>query len=466
MKALRLYWIVGAWSLGACGGDTKPEANDNCTTGDEGCACYANSTCNGTLSCLSDLCVDQGSTSDGGSGGDGDPMPGDGGDNSAGGTGGDGATPGESGGAMMGGAGTGDDGTGGDGSGGDGSGGDGSGGDGAGGVPVTLSCEAINCPPLIGTGQSQCYNDTTEIDCTALPCESDGGPAFCGQDAQYASGARSFSCLDAGGASQVPCDETADEGEVVQDPAAGLEWQRTRTTSTVNFSEALAYCEDTLNAESYGGKTDWRLPTIRELSSLSVSSTWLPTLDPLAFPGTYGAEVWTITPLVEEEDGDPSDDAVWILDFEAGFRGTRLKTNDAHVRCVRGDEWAEPASRMTESGESGSEVVTDRMTGLEWQGGAVSSMDFGDALNHCESLDYAGHTDWRLPDLNQLSSLVDYGHFGPATEMPQTESVAHWSSTTASYSINYGWAVHFEFGGTTTGQKSGTLFKVRCVRQP
>ncbi len=88
------------------------EGEDNCVTGDEGCACYPNSSCNGTLSCLSNFCVDQ---SSGGSGGAG------------------------SGGAGSGGAGSGGAGSGGAGSGGTGSGGAGSGGTGSGANCVTIT---------------------------------------------------------------------------------------------------------------------------------------------------------------------------------------------------------------------------------------------------------------------------------------------------------------------------------------
>lgn len=57
----RLFWaFLGVvLVLAACGDD---DSGSKCATGDEGCACFANSTCNGSLSCKSKLCVKLGST--------------------------------------------------------------------------------------------------------------------------------------------------------------------------------------------------------------------------------------------------------------------------------------------------------------------------------------------------------------------------------------------------------------------
>ena len=37
-----------------------------------------------------------------------------------------------------------------------------------------------------------------------------------------------------------------------------------------------------------------------------------------------------------------------------------------------------------------------------------------DALNSCKNLDFAGYTDWRLPNVRELLSLIDYGSHDPA----------------------------------------------------
>ncbi len=502
--------LIGGGLVAACASD------DECTTGDETCACFPNDTCNGSLSCLSGLCVADdvsddeeasdssgdsnsaeggagasgganasgGSASDddaesegsagasGGSAEDSEREPDDDvageSDDSANGTSGGSETnePGVDGGAGV--SDTTDDAADSDPTSGGGSRDGGTSGaeemnasEAGGGTstPSTGSCQPTDCSPIVPTGQVACYDDSSEMECGALPCEVDGGPAFCGQDAQYASGQKSYTCLDAQGQLQDPCDETADDDEVVQDPQTGLEWQRSQSEGRMEFSEAILYCEETLNEVSYGGKTDWRVPTLEELRSIVDYSVAIPAIDRDAFPGIYGDEIWSVTEAADET-------LVWYVDFVEGWSGAMPRDSDNYARCVRGVRQTEPEDRFSVEGEQGAQVVTDSHTGLEWQGGEVTSMDWSEALAYCEGLEHAGLSDWRLPDINQLASLVDPGLEPPATQMPDTELVAHWSSTTRAERQISALAVHFEGGGVTSGMKDGTLFKVRCVRQP
>ncbi|HWA78256.1 MAG TPA: glycoside hydrolase family 5 protein [Polyangiaceae bacterium] len=58
--------VLGALLLAASGnGCSGKSESKSCEEGDEGCACYPNHTCNGELSCLSDLCVDASGNPDG-----------------------------------------------------------------------------------------------------------------------------------------------------------------------------------------------------------------------------------------------------------------------------------------------------------------------------------------------------------------------------------------------------------------
>ncbi len=51
----------------------------------------------------------------------------------------------------------------------------------------------------------------------------------------------------------------------------------------------------------------------------------------------------------------------------------------------------------------------DALTGFTWQqrSGLSGGISWKDALASCESLDYAGYDDWRLPNVSELLSLVD-----------------------------------------------------------
>ena len=75
------------------------------------------------------------------------------------------------------------------------------------------------------------------------------------------------------------------------------------------------------------------------------------------------------------------------------------------------------ANRFTDHGDG---TVTDNCTGLMWQKESSDVNDDGnidtsdqlewcDALAHCAKLTFAGHDDWRLPNVRELQSIVDYG---------------------------------------------------------
>jgi len=85
------------------------------------------------------------------------------------------------------------------------------------------------------------------------------------------------------------------------------------------------------------------------------------------------------------------------------------------------------------------------------QGGQFAGPDcvpWCSALAYCENLDFAGHNDWRLPDLRELQSLVDYGRTaGPAIDSAfGTLSDLYWSSTYNARLTNYVWDINFGNG--------------------
>ena len=126
-------------------------------------------------------------------------------------------------------------------------------------------------------------------------------------------------------------------------------------------------------------------------------------------------------------------------------------------------------------------TITDTATGLMWQkcsmgqtynastngcDGSASSYTWQQALAECESLVLAGHSDWRLPNRNELQSIVDYSRHDPAintTYFPNTVSSGYWSSTTDAHDTVYAWRVYFSDGVVDGNHKSYDSY-VRAVR--
>lgn len=123
-----------------------------------------------------------------------------------------------------------------------------------------------------------------------------------------------------------------------------------------------------------------------------------------------------------------------------------------YVRAVRGEETAVNDFTDNEDG-----TVTDEATGLMWmEADAGYAMEWDDALEYAENFEYAGYDDWRLPNVKELQSIVDYTGSYPAidpeyftcTELEENENYYFWSSTSAYFSTElpdnaYAWYVAF-----------------------
>lgn len=131
-----------------------------------------------------------------------------------------------------------------------------------------------------------------------------------------------------------------------------------------------------------------------------------------------------------------------------------------------GVDW--PAPRFTDNGDG---TVTDNLTNLVWLqhancGGTKTweqALSDASALanGQCGLTDGSVATDWRLSNVKELLSLLDYGETGPALPSghPFTAVVSahYWSSTTNVADLSKAWAVDLGFGDVTrNGNKAGT----------
>ncbi|HAY23438.1 MAG TPA: hypothetical protein DCY27_15015, partial [Desulfobacterales bacterium] len=123
-----------------------------------------------------------------------------------------------------------------------------------------------------------------------------------------------------------------------------------------------------------------------------------------------------------------------------------------------------------------SSVTVDNVTGLVWvsnpsdvSGGLYVSSGtwmWLNALTRCENLSYAGYDDWRLPNVNELLSIADFGRQNPAIDTAyflNTENNSYWTSTPAAIILGSRFYVTFISGGTNIAGPN-TLKYVRCVR--
>ena len=110
-------------------------------------------------------------------------------------------------------------------------------------------------------------------------------------------------------------------------------------------------------------------------------------------------------------------------------------------------------------------TVTDNVTGLMWQNGVLGSKMQPDAIMYCTNLRLGCHSDWRLPSVIELFSIVDYGKTFPSINaiFSPPPSGVFWSSSLPPGSPNYAWSVDFGSGYANYGLLTD-LRGVLCVR--
>src|SRR5579862_262441 len=142
--------------------------------------------------------------------------------------------------------------------------------------------------------------------------------------------------------------------------------------------------------------------------------------------------------------------------------------------------------------DNGDGTITDNVTGLMWEKLSAdrSIHDYTNTYTWYESFTdkiatlnsgtgFAGYADWRLPNINELQSLANYGTTNPAIDVIYfgalcanfctahqcscTQSYYYWSSTTYDYDSSRAWQVYFLDGSLTFEDKSSPRF-VRAVR--
>jgi len=337
------------------------------------------------------------------------------------------------------------------------------------GSPTSIVNSGGNLPnitgyPIVSTNQTICYDSVNQI---STPASTD---AFYGQDAQYTR--------------NKPIYQNNGDGTVT-DMVTGLMWQKTMDRNgdgVINFYYKLTYNEALADAATCttGGHNDWRLPTLKELYSLVMSSgtdinpqsqsTGVPFINTDYFGFGYG----DINSLAHGDLGTERP-----IDAQVVTSTLYVSTTMNGVACVFGYNFADGRIKaypttypVPEDGQAkhyyvlfvrgnsnygqnnfkdnGDSTITDNATGLMWaKYDSHSGMNWQAALTWAQTknkANYCGHNDWRLPDVKELHSIVDYTR-SPATtnsaaidlifnctnitnEGGNTDFPWYWSSTT------------------------------------
>jgi hypothetical protein len=113
-------------------------------------------------------------------------------------------------------------------------------------------------------------------------------------------------------------------------------------------------------------------------------------------------------------------------------------------------------------------AVRDRATGLIWSRGTLPGgrMNHEKATKACADLTLMGFTDWRLPTIQELLSIVDYSRHEPAIDVSvfDCEDAYYWTSTPCAWApADAAWIVSFDDGNASYDDRDGD-YCVRAVR--
>jgi len=342
---------------------------------------------------------------------------------------------------------------------------------------------------IVDSGQETCFDEHGEI---APPTK---GSAFYGQDAQFKGVQASYTL--------------SSDGLTVQDNDTGLTWQNSPDTNDdgiLNKSDKLILSQAEslpakLNAAKYGGFGDWRLPSIKELYSLFDCRGTDPS-------GMQGNDTSGLTPFIDTRYfrfvyGDTSRNER-VIDsqyasstkyvgksprggdklFGVNFADGRIKGYDLSmpggrmektffVQCVRGN----PQYGKNDFYENKDKTITDKATGLIWaKEDSKKGMNWKDALAWVQQKNaekYLGTTDWRMPNIKELQSIIDYTRSPDTNDSPaidpvfkctqftneggKTDYPYYWSSTTHSGFNGGGAAMYVAFGRAAGWMKEGQM---------
>ena len=178
-----------------------------------------------------------------------------------------------------------------------------------------------------------------------------------------------------------------------------------------------------INSQEQHGYNTWRLPTNEELSLLVANS------------------------VVSSSDAYMTSDS-----RRSGL--VRLVTDKGTAQEIAEEERkaAEAARRAEEARKAAEKAFLSR-----WSSRSSNTMNWQSAINYCQNLTEGGFDDWRLPNIDELKTLIG------SVQSKLGDKGSFWSSSTRSDSSYDAWRVDFGDGGVYGGSKYVNNY-VRCVR--
>ncbi len=310
------------------------------------------------------------------------------------------------------------------------------------------------------------------------------------------------------------------DGNLIASRDPSFDQDRTPGDGDINWKTAFDYIEK-LNNENYLGYNDWRMPNLVEIRSLADlgrpdtalpqghpffnlnspywSSTTTETMRRAAncyYMIEYYVHANTTNVAGETEFYNKLPDLYYKQDRTLYWKfyliPVRTSGNDGDVELPHtgqfynfypgddggldeGTPW--PSPRLVDNND---ETVTDRLTGLmwtkdanlmltrnpefdtnQWVDGAINWQHALDYIALLNTENYLGYNDWRMPNRNEMTSLIDFGFDHPSLpeRYPFTNTTGYnfeyyyWTSTTRADADDQAWMIETISGMMGGGNK-------------
>lgn len=241
---------------------------------------------------------------------------------------------------------------------------------------------------------------------------------------------------------------------LARDLVTGLTWPRSLDPNYTEAAPARTKCQEMV----FAGYDDWRLPTMIEMFSiLDFTHTW-PAINTAVFNAGSSSFslLWTTSP-------NPFYPATgsWVMDFGTLSSLSTHPVNDRFPsHCVRGGNEVPSGPHYVLDDNT----VLDTYTGLTWERNAtLTTYEKAAAASYCDTLTLAGKDDWRLPSINETTTLYDF----TSTRYPPMDAAAFPDDGSSVSTVDYwnagGWTLSF-WNLQIRKPNDARALRARCVR--
>lgn len=265
-----------------------------------------------------------------------------------------------------------------------------------------------------------------------------------------------------------------------------LQWSKIAPDYTqtpgMKHADAMSYCHDLRE----GGYNDWHLPTIDELETLISTKNLHSEYNPNY--REFGKNQPIYSKMGKTEvlwSSSIKGNSAFYISFtpNGGHIEKALLSKYYNVRCVRSER------TNVQSQELANKKENTKTENLQWSNKAPKQMRWDEAKQYCKNLDESGHNDWRLPNIDDLRTLIKTPETISSGKCKISEKAGKlasedftkdcgdninklgdrgwfWSSSVLSDKSDGAWYVDFDNDAVRSLPTSFGIVNVRCVRSP